>query len=185
MVTVVGTTVSGARIDATVEDLGISLSFQADQNGSFTAELPGEAGQIISIIAYDLSSSDQPSEPAFTTVQPESLLFITTGQSVQLQTTGHYNDNTTAIFSSQVSCFSGNPEIATASPGGMITAVVDGTTQVSVSSPNAAPLVIPVPVDTSQDPAPVVAVMSPQNGAEVERGHGNRRHIPVFWRPAR
>jgi len=118
-------------------------------------------------------------------VQPESLLFITTGQSVQLQTTGHYNDNTTAIFSSQVSCFSGNPEIATASPGGMITAVVDGTTQVSVSSPNAAPLVIPVPVDTSQDPAPVVAVMSPQNGAEVERGHGNRRHIPVFWRPAR
>jgi hypothetical protein len=266
-VTFSGTSVPGARIDITNTTLGLTITVNADSLGVFKGQITADAGQALSLVAYDFSTSQQPSKATMATVQapptltnitvapsimnftaanayqdivvtgyyqdgstanlttqstfsssnagvasvssggrvvalnsgsavitaavngqqaqvsvavsivtmtnitvePSPVSLIAVGQTQQLAVTAHYSDNTTQIITAGVSYATGNPNVATVSASGLVTAKGDGNTQITVSKTGLPPVAVNVSVNTGFDPAPTVTILSPANGTGVER----------------
>ena len=268
MVTITGTTVANAKVDITNIDLGITITAYANTGGNFTGQIPGDAGHQISVVVYDLSSSQDPStvttvavpaapvltmitvspltlsfetagsytdlsvtghyesgtaadltgqavfssaDPAVASVSPSGrvaaqaygsttitaafgglsaqaavdcnivnltaisvspapIALVSIGQTETLSVTGHYSDGSQAILAAGLAYITGNPAVATVNSAGIVTAAGNGATQVNVSCPGVPAVAIPVSVNTGLDPAPTIAILSPADGANVERG---------------
>ncbi len=267
-VTLQGNSVANARISVTNATKGLSINVNAATSGSFTAQIPADAGDTISLVAYDLTTSIYPSAATTVTVQaapvltgisgsPQSMSFnarneyqditvtgnynqgpssnvtsratfsssnpavasvnssgrvvalsygtatitatvggfqaqvsvtvtivsltsitvepspvnlVTIGQTRQLTVTGHYSNGTTQVLNSGNTFTAGNVGIATVNSSGLISAVGNGNTQITVFHSGVAPVAVPVMVDITQDTAPTVQILSPAPGSSVERG---------------
>jgi hypothetical protein len=270
-VTLQGTSVSNARITVTNSSSGASITVNATISGSFTAQIPAQAGNTISIVAYDLATSIFPSVEATVVVQaapvltgisvnpqtrtfnarnayqdvvvtgfysngssanitsqasfsssntavasvsasgriaalrsgtatitatygdfqatvaitcvitdllrisvdPATVNFIAINQAQSLSVTGYYTDGSTnwsEPLPGGNTFISGDPNVATVSTSGLVKAIADGSTQISVSRPGITPVSVAVNVNTDLDPAPAVEILNPSNGASVERG---------------
>ena len=104
------------------------------------------------------------------TVEPTDVALVAIAQTRQLVVTKHYSDGSSQVVASGLSYVVGDPNVATVNSGGIITAVGDGLTQVTVYLSGAAPVVVPVSVNTGADPAPTARIVSPADGTEIERG---------------
>jgi len=103
-------------------------------------------------------------------VQPSPIAFTFLGQSTPLQITAHYNDGTTHSMSNNLVFTTGNSQVATVSTAGVVTAIGDGSTSVTVASPGLTPVAVGVTVSTAQNTPPTVQIASPATGAQYERG---------------
>ncbi|MBU0679558.1 MAG: Ig-like domain-containing protein [Verrucomicrobia bacterium] len=103
------------------------------------------------------------------TAAPKSVLLAGVGNTRQLAVTGQYNNGTSGPLNSGNTFVSGNPAIATVSLSGLITAVSDGLTQISVYRSGLPSAFVNVSVDTGMDPPPTVDILSPPSGSGVER----------------
>jgi hypothetical protein len=103
------------------------------------------------------------------TVSPASLHLAALGQTGSLTVTGHYSNGSSQTLSTGVSYATGNAQVATVNSAGVITAVGDGSTEISVSRSGVPPVAVTVTVDTGLDPAPTVTILSPADGSAVER----------------
>jgi hypothetical protein len=263
-----GTTGPGARIDVTNTSTGVTVSTTASPTGAFSVRIDAQVGDVLSIVAYDFSQSEDPSEavqvtatappvlesievspPAMTftaknqsqnivvtgnyddgttanitsaasfsssspsvasvsssgvvvalsygtatvtvtvgtfqefvavtanvvdlsgiTVNPATVDLVAIGETSQLSVTGHYSDGSNRPLSSGLSYATGNAQVATVNSAGLVTAVGDGATEVTVSHAGVPPVAVPATVDTGLDPAPTVTILSPAEGLSVERG---------------
>ena len=104
------------------------------------------------------------------TVDPETLTLNTVGGTRQLTATGHYSDGSSAVLSSGVVFTSSNTSIASVNSSGLVTAGGNGGTTIGVYVSGVDPVSAVVTVDLGADPAPEVEILSPSNGASVERG---------------
>jgi large repetitive protein len=104
------------------------------------------------------------------TVDPATIALNSIGQTQPLAVTAHYSNGITVIAPSGISYVSGNPGTATVNGSGVVTAVANGNTEISVYLPGTAAVSVPVAVDTGTDTAPTVTILSPSHGADVERG---------------
>lgn len=265
--TVRGTSVAGAQVVAANTSQGVSTPGVANAAGQFVLTVPAVGGDLLSVVAYDLSVSPDPSAPATAVVpepaelesleiNPGALAFDAKGQTAQLQVTarydngteknvtgqatyltsaasvasvspsglvvaqgdgsatitasyegktavatvnaaivtlisisvdpasltfsavnetrtlgvtGHYSDETTAPLTGAVFATS-SAAVATVNAQGVVTAKSTGEAQITVSYGNLAPVFVPVAVNTEEDKAPTVEILSPVSGHTVERG---------------
>jgi large repetitive protein len=104
------------------------------------------------------------------TVAPDPVLLVALAQTQALAVTAHYSDGSSRAVTSGISYSMANTSIATVNSAGVITAVREGNTSVTVYVPGASPVAVPVYVNTGSDPAPTVEILSPATGSHVERG---------------
>ena len=71
----------------------------------------------------------------FITVEPASIELVSIGQTVQLSVTAYYSDGSTKTVSTGISFASGNTNVAMVNSSGLVQAVHDGTTAISVYYP--------------------------------------------------
>ena len=268
LVTVSGTTVPGSRVDITNSDLTIMISVYGNAGGVFSAKIPGDAGHVLHLVAYNFSTSPDPSEETLVTVQaapvldhitvsPDTLTFVSKnatqkitvtghyeggdtadltsravfssnhpdiasvnssgtivalsmgsalitasvdghssqttvtnnivklthitvdpaqvmlsfiGQTLGLSVTGHYNDGSSQVIGSNISFVTGNAGVVTVDSSGILTAKANGSSLVNVYTVGVPGVSVPVNVDTSQDTAPVIHILSPSDNTSVEKG---------------
>jgi len=103
-------------------------------------------------------------------VEPSALLFTFVGQTATLAVTAHFSDGSAQPVIGGLAFGTGDPAVATVNAAGVVRAVTDGSTQVSVSITGVAPVIVPATVDTGQDEAPTVSIVSPADATPVERG---------------
>ncbi|MFH0730125.1 MAG: Ig-like domain-containing protein, partial [Pseudomonadota bacterium] len=268
LVTLSGTSVPGAKLVVTNVISGLSVTVYANGAGQFTGQLPGEEGHQLSVVAYDLGASQDPS-PAATaivpvapvllsidvspvqmtlstkgasaplsvtgtyaggatadltgvatfsstnpavvsvgaegrvvaqdwgevfitatvsghqaqmkvisnfvsltgiTVEPSPVNLVSLGETRTLTVTGFYNHGSPQVLSGGISFVTGNAAVATVNSSGVITAVANGNTGVSVLYPGLPAVGVTVTVNTAQDTPPTIEILSPANGTIVERG---------------
>ena len=144
MVNVAGNTVPAARIEITNTDLGLTISGQADGIGSFAVQVPAQAGQRLLIVAYDLSASAEPSQATVAIVpaapvlshiiaSPLTMTFTTSNQSINITVTGHYQDGSSAVLTSEATFNSTAPAIASVSDNGRVTGLSYGEAYINIS----------------------------------------------------
>ena len=104
------------------------------------------------------------------TTLPASVSLDTVGATQQLSVTEHFSDGSSAAASSGVVYTTGDAAVATVSTSGLVTAVTNGTTTVGIYRAGANPVTVDVTVNLVGDPAPVVDILNPADGSEVERG---------------
>lgn len=104
------------------------------------------------------------------TVTPNPISFGGVGQTSQLDVTGNFSDNTTESLTATASYATGNPNVALVSGSGLVTAIGNGSTQISVSRPGLAPTSVPVTVTLADSVNPAVTIDSPTAGSQFERG---------------
>ena len=137
-----GNSLPGARIDITNTALNIALSVTANTSGAFSASVPADAGQVLSLVAYVFSQSQQPSSPATVTVPapptligislaPGAVTFTSLNATRDLTVTGSYNDGTTANLTSQATFTSGNGAVASVNTQGRVAALGNGSTVIT------------------------------------------------------
>ena len=105
------------------------------------------------------------------TVNPPSLNLVALGQTASLSVTGHYSNGSNQPLTTGISYATGNTQVATVQSGGVVRAIGDGSTEITVSHAGVPPVAVPVTVDTGLDPAPTVSILSPANGSNAERGN--------------
>ena len=103
-------------------------------------------------------------------VLPSSVSMIFIGETESLTVTGIYSDGSETIVLTELTYATGNPAVTTVTSAGIVTAAGNGATQINVSCPGVPAVAIPVSVNTGLDPAPTIAILSPADGANVERG---------------
>lgn len=103
-------------------------------------------------------------------VAPDPVLLAALSQTQALAVTAHYSDGSTRAVTSGISYSMANTSIASVNSAGVVTAVREGNTSVTVYVPGASPVAVPVYVNTGSDPAPTVEILSPATGSRVERG---------------
>jgi hypothetical protein len=103
-------------------------------------------------------------------VSPPSLNFVAIGQTAQITVTGQYDNGASAPFTSGISFLSGDPSVATIHSSGLATARGNGQTELTVYRTGYAPAIIPVIVNTENDPPPTTQVLSPAPDTAYERG---------------
>ncbi|MBI5575200.1 MAG: Ig-like domain-containing protein, partial [Deltaproteobacteria bacterium] len=99
------------------------------------------------------------------TVSPPSVALEYLTQTRQLAVTGYYGDGSTALLSEGNAFLSADSAVVSVSGSGLVSAVGNGITQITVSRPGVSSVIVPVTVDTSNDPAPTVEILGPANGA--------------------
>ncbi|MFH1153807.1 MAG: Ig-like domain-containing protein [Pseudomonadota bacterium] len=144
---ITGTAAATARIDATNTASGLLLSVYADAGGNFTVTMPGQTGNIISLVAYTFATSDKPSSPATTTlgapkvltsitVVPDTITFTAVNQTRNVTVTGHYSDSSTANLTGQTtfsSTVQDNPGVAAINSAGTAVALKNGTAVITAA----------------------------------------------------
>ena len=103
-------------------------------------------------------------------VDPAAISFAAIGESRQLAVTAHYSNGTTQVVSAGLTFTSADNGVATVTSAGLVTAVANGSTTVTVYLPGTAPVPLPVGVNTANDTPPHVAVLSPVPGDSFQRG---------------
>ena len=144
LVSVSGSTVSGAKIVITNTDMGISTTVYANALGNFTGQVPGEEGNAISVVAYDLTASTDPSAPASgvvpaapvlstITVSPTTMTFDTAGTWQDITVTGHYESGDTVNLTSQAGFTTSDASVATVSTSGRVVARAYGDATITAT----------------------------------------------------
>jgi hypothetical protein len=103
-------------------------------------------------------------------VEPPSLSFAVMEVTQQLTVTAHYSNGSSKVLQNGVSFIPGDSKVATVSATGLVNPVANGSTLVVVYVSGAAPVSIPVTVNTASDTAPQVQILSPASGVSVQRG---------------
>ncbi|MDX9975757.1 MAG: Ig-like domain-containing protein, partial [FCB group bacterium] len=143
-VTVVGQSVANAKIDITNTTLGLTVTTQANGGGTFTCVVGAAAGDVLRVVAYDLSQSPDPSQPTQTVVQaapilqrievsPTSHTFTSFAGYVDLQVTGYYDNSTTANLTSKATFSSSATGVAGVTASGRTAPLANGTAKITAT----------------------------------------------------
>jgi len=97
-------------------------------------------------------------------------LLVFPGDTAQITVTGQYSNGTSAPIFSGISYGAANPSVATVNGAGTISAAGSGTAAVSVAAGALPPKNVSVTVNFALNPPPATTILSPANGAAVERG---------------
>ncbi len=103
-------------------------------------------------------------------VGPSSMAFVLLGESRSLEVVGVFSNGSRQPLISGLSFVSSAPAVASVTATGIVTSRANGAALVTVQRTGMAPVVVPVSVDSTQDPAPAVQIISPAPGTAVERG---------------
>jgi hypothetical protein len=129
----------GAKADITNTSLGIMVTVYASAGGVFSAAVPGQAGQHVSVIAYDYDQSQNPSPektaviaaaPVLTgiSVNPSSWVFSARNAYIDIAVTGTYDQELpSADITSQATFSSSNPAVASVNSAGRVVALSYGS----------------------------------------------------------
>ena len=142
--TLKGTTVPGARVDVTNIATGLVVSVTADSSGNFEAVIEASQGDTLQAVAYDYTSSRDPSPAATTTVpaapvldsievSPASMSFETANAFGDISVIGHYHDGSSAELTTKATYSSSDPAVASVSARGRVVALSSGTANITVS----------------------------------------------------
>jgi Bacterial Ig domain/Bacterial Ig-like domain (group 2) len=143
-VTVQGTTVANARVDVTNLALGITVSANASAAGVFSAAIAAEAGHDLSLVAYNLSQSSQPSATAVVTVAagpaltsidatPATMTLDGLNATGTITVTAHYADASTQVVTGQATFSSSAPGVASVNSAGTVVALSHGAATITVT----------------------------------------------------
>lgn len=103
-------------------------------------------------------------------VLPAALAFTALDQTQALEVTRHFSDGSEEQTNAGVAFASGDPAVAKVDAVGVVTAMGNGSTNITAYLSGAEPASIPVSVNTATGNPPEVAILSPADGTEVERG---------------
>ncbi len=177
---------SGITFDTTQFHL-LSMSFEGDQitvsydgapiitatdasyaNGLIALDVSNQAIDFDDIVVNTISSGGSPTLTGLS-VTPASVTFSQLLETAQLQVTGQYSDGSTTDLTSDpdTSYSSGNTNVVTTTSTGLLTAIADGDTSVTVANGTVSTLV-PVTVATIPAPPEILGV-TPTSGP-VEGG---------------
>lgn len=128
-----------------------------------TAQLEGKIAQVsVSVNIVTLTGL---------IAEPDSIEFASIDETRPILIRGLYSDGTSQRLTTGVSFATANPYVATVTSAGLVTAMGEGTTRISVSVAGLPPIHVPIIVDISLDPPPTVAITRPADGSAVERGN--------------
>jgi hypothetical protein len=102
---------------------------------------------------------------------PPAVNWVAPGEQVVLQVRGVYSNGTTGLVSNAtLSLATGDPSVVRVNGAGVLTAVGDGATSITIARAGLPPVTVPVTVNSALDVPPTIAVLSPSDGGLVERG---------------
>lgn len=104
------------------------------------------------------------------TVHISSSLLVFPGHTAQITVTGQFSNGSSAPLGSGLSFGATDPSVATVNGAGLVTAVGEGNTTITVGAGGLPPKSVSVSVAFGFNPPPATAILSPANGAPVERG---------------
>ncbi len=144
LVTVVGTSVSAARVDIYNQERLFTQSVFADAGGAFTAVVDAAAGEHLRLTALKLSLSQQSSAPTDVVVPPPPVLdhitaspgsrtFTAVNQIQDILVTAFYEGGTSKDVTSQAVFSSNNTSVATVNADGRVVNIGNGTAVITVS----------------------------------------------------
>ncbi|MBI5741952.1 MAG: Ig-like domain-containing protein [Nitrospirae bacterium] len=143
VVTITGSSVPGALIRATELNTGLTVSVSAGGSGGFTINIEASTGDTISIVAYDLNESADPSAPVSVVVPappvldhievtPAVINFTAVNQSRNLAVTAHYQDGAQKNVTAQSTYSSDNPSVASVGAAGKVVGLSYGSAAITV-----------------------------------------------------
>ncbi len=173
-------TVTGHYDNGSAEDVTSAASFSSDDpsvasvgsSGTVVALSYGTATVTVTLGTFQeqVAVTSNIIDLTGISVAPVSVNMVAIGQTSPLSVTGHYSDGSSQAVAAGLSYSSGDTQVTTVDSTGLITAVGDGSTEVMVFHAGVPPVAVPVTVDTGLDPAPIVSILSPTEGSNVERG---------------
>ena len=143
-VTIDGTSVSGARIDIVNTTQKFSITIYANGSGGFTCSIAASSGDAIQVVAYDYSTSQQPSAaataivptpPALTSISasPGDMSFTSLNAWGDITVTGGYDNNSSVALTSQVNFSSSDSSVAAVNSSGRVVALKNGSAVITAS----------------------------------------------------
>ncbi len=181
LVTCTGSTVAGARVVITNTNMGISATVYANSSGNFTGQVPGEEGNDISVVAYDLTASTDPSVAAFgvipaspvltaISVSPAAMVFDTAGAWQDIAVTGHYESGDSTDLTGVATFTTSDASVATVSTSGrvvarsygdaVVTAMVEGFSALTAVDVN---IVTLTGIEVSPNPVSMIFIGETEN----------------------
>jgi|GEM_PF-1369078 len=144
LVTVTGSSVANARLDITNRSQGLEFSVFANEAGAFQFTIAAEAGDQISLTAFNLAQSSLGSAPTqvvvpdapvldHITVDPAAKTFNAANQFQDIAVTGHYEGGDTADLTSQAAFSSSDPSVASVNAAGRIAGLANGSAVITVT----------------------------------------------------
>ena len=103
-------------------------------------------------------------------VTPSPVTLTAVGETVSLGVQGQYNDGSARDLAAECTFLSGDTDVVRVNASGLLTAVADGQTEITVYRRGSPPVAVPVSVNSGEDPPPAVEILSPAENALVERG---------------
>jgi hypothetical protein len=143
-VTLAGSSAAGARIDITNLTQQFGISINANDSGLFSGAIAAASGDQLRLIAYDYTSSQQPSPAATATVSappvltgvsatPGSMNFSAANAWQDISVTGNYDNGSNASLTNQATYSSSDSSVASVNTGGRVVALKSGSTVITVS----------------------------------------------------
>lgn len=144
-VTVTGSSASGARIDITNSTQKFGITINANGAGSFSGSLAAASGDLLSVVAYDYSTSQLPSLAATSTVpappvltsisaSPATMNFTAANAWQDITVTGNYDNASSANLTGQSTFSSSDPSVAAVNASGRVVALKSGTANITATS---------------------------------------------------
>ena len=144
-VTITGSSASGARIDITNSTQKFGITINANGIGSFSGSLSAASGDLLSLVAYDYSTSQLPSPaanrsvpvpPVLTSIaaSPATMSFTTANAWQDITVTGSYDNASSANLTGQSSFSSSNPSVAAVNASGRVVAFKSGSATITATS---------------------------------------------------
>ena len=140
--TVNGTAMGGAKVEITNTNQELSVTVYADAKGGFSGAIAAAAGDLLSVVAYDLAHSTAPSDPSTAVVPrgpvleriealPSSLTFTEKGQFADLTVTAYYDTGEQRDVTGAAAYSTSEAAVATAGAAGRIVAQGSGEARIT------------------------------------------------------
>jgi hypothetical protein len=143
-VTLSGSSVAGGRIDITNVTQGLNYTVSADASGAFSALIDANGGDVVRAVAFDFTTSQQPSAPAQAIVPappalvrievtPTSINFTSVNEFRDVTVTGFFADGSTANVTSSAAYSSSNLGASSVNGSGRVVAIASGNATITAS----------------------------------------------------
>ena len=144
-VTVTGSSANGARIDITNSTQKFGITINANGAGSFRGSLAAAGGDLLSLVAYDYSTSQLaspaatrsvPAPPMLTAIgaAPATMSFTAANAWQDITVTGSYDNASSANLTGQSTFSSSNPSVAAVNASGRVVALKSGSAIITATS---------------------------------------------------
>ncbi|MCK6556256.1 Ig-like domain-containing protein [Candidatus Binatia bacterium] len=145
VVRVDGTTVPFARVDLSNATRGFLVTVFANAGGAWTANIDADAGDVLSAVAFDFATSQQPSPPTQAVVPappvldrievtPNAVTLVTPNATQDLTVTAFYVGGTTANVTGQSTFSSNNGGVASVTSTGRVRALANGQATIAATA---------------------------------------------------